>query len=594
MVMVGMMIAMALMAMNVGSRGVGMGQAAAAAKVVDPESVMGDISALPASVEMVIGLDDAGALRERPVGRAIERFLDSSGVWEDLSPSASGLAKELGLSERELFNTLLGKRVVLATRPTGSVREWVLQSRVSLETERRLRERLAASPRSIDAGHQVLSIERGAYVLVVHREAGKEFSTIVLAPGDRDGLMREIVLSYGGDTQRREGDGGRLGDLKSVRESLAHAADAFASTRQGGEQAQGVQAHGGLVVLARLEEGAVGAALGDIDAAPPSGEAKKSSAPPWSRLVALVGAGGSQRVAGDDRGWRCGVVVKQDGSGGVGDEARPVIAMSSDVLIRNLESDAVLAAVEMPGATALLQSFNFPRLDLLSMIPLPESAKSLMTGRRAFWVRVMPARERVVIGVAMETRARDELARSMDGAIARFVKSLEERFGTFDSPPVDIGGAAPEAVRVLPIRMPEGGVALISTEPLVASWGYPRGAEVRGAEQRQGWWALEVAQHAPGDTPSPEEGYVHDAHKLAGAQGEGAGVEGRWALLVSARPHELERVLSKAIPDVRGFRGVLRGLEEFRVRLRAGELGELVGDLSLRLAEPQEGVPVVR
>src|SRR5438477_394605 len=81
---------------------------------------------------------------------------------------------------------LLGERVVVATRGGARGRTWAILSEVAPETERRLFDRLQAAPRAIDAGHQILSIEKGAYELTSHAGTTRtSLRTIVLGPAGR-------------------------------------------------------------------------------------------------------------------------------------------------------------------------------------------------------------------------------------------------------------------------------------------------------------------------------------------------------------------------------------------------------------------------
>ena len=153
--------------------------------------------------------------------------------------------------------------------------------------------------------------------------------------------------------------------------------------------------------------------------------------------------------------------------------------------------------------------------------------------------------------------------------------------------PLDFAGAMPTAVRVLPIRTPEDGVPLISKHPLVACWSYPRvELEVAGSTMTPGWWAMNVAQYRAGDASDPARVLAQDAEALTTpTPGEEMG---RWAFLCAAKPAELEKMLPAAVPDVRGFRAAMRRFERLGIRLSAQDDGTLEGEVTLRLAPPEQ------
>lgn len=95
-----------------------------------------------------------------------------------LRASWASLVKHLGWTGPEAADALVGGAcsvvvMIDAENPDGA---WALLTEVSEATERRLRDRLAALPREIVAGHAVLSIEEGAILLTMSRPEG-------LAPG---------------------------------------------------------------------------------------------------------------------------------------------------------------------------------------------------------------------------------------------------------------------------------------------------------------------------------------------------------------------------------------------------------------------------
>lgn len=150
----------------------------------------------PADLDMLICVQDAGELRRSEMGGAAGAMVELALGEGETARAWTALAEQLGWSREEAFDRLLGSRVALVVRglPTEEQPEfgsWALLSEVSLDTEKRLRERLRVAPRAIVAGHTVLSVEGGAYELTAERRA--KHATLILAPSDRNALFDELI-----------------------------------------------------------------------------------------------------------------------------------------------------------------------------------------------------------------------------------------------------------------------------------------------------------------------------------------------------------------------------------------------------------------
>ncbi len=110
------------------------------------------------------GADLMDLARRSPAGRDLASRL----FTEQTQRSWRALSARLGWSERETADRLFGGLCLLGVYDAGE-REpgWAFVAEVSAETSARLRANLDAFPRQVIAGHPVLSIEDGAYVLVL-------------------------------------------------------------------------------------------------------------------------------------------------------------------------------------------------------------------------------------------------------------------------------------------------------------------------------------------------------------------------------------------------------------------------------------------
>jgi hypothetical protein len=161
---------------------------------------------LPGDTEAVVVIAGAARQRASAPGRSLEALLHDVSALPETGAAWARLAGALDWTTAQAFDELLGRRVTLVMRGLGGPADpdWALLSDVTASTERRLRERLAASPRGTCSGLPVLCVEDGAFELTIARSPdpktdGQGLATIVLSPGPRAGapstLVQELALS---------------------------------------------------------------------------------------------------------------------------------------------------------------------------------------------------------------------------------------------------------------------------------------------------------------------------------------------------------------------------------------------------------------
>jgi hypothetical protein len=126
------------------------------------------VSRLPAEVEFVAAMDDGATLRRSLGGSPIMLALGSMRRPAAVIDAWSQLAADLGMSEAEAFDLLLGQRVVFAASGLHSgakESQWALLSELDPVTDRRLRADLGAVPRRFVNDQPVLELEHGSFLL---------------------------------------------------------------------------------------------------------------------------------------------------------------------------------------------------------------------------------------------------------------------------------------------------------------------------------------------------------------------------------------------------------------------------------------------
>ena len=587
-----------------------------------PVACAAAIADIPDDVDLVVVVENGADLRASPIGDAAARFLADSGIIVDLTKAWKALGDQMGWSTQETFDRLLGRRVVLLSKSLGQGgdRRWAILSDVNAETEQVLKEKLEAAPRAISQGHKILTVENGAYELTSHhqttarvtaatkavnasrRAADNARVTLVLGPTGRGELFDEMLsrlsraadpLNPAGNKPQVAANNGPMGTISSH--------EVFTLACQAGPTE--------VLVLAALDD-AIGA----------TGAAAKQAAPAdrWKDFVLLAGhrvqdapAEVGEKPAGAM--WRSRVVVRQTARR----EQLLKIESTSDAPFRALASGAMLATVQNAPLSDVLGAWA-PLTSILSILPIPESAKNQMSSQQAICVRTVGADKRISCTFARQTGCTEQLSRTMDGDTAATLARLEKQFGVDAPPPQDYSGLAPNAVRTTPLACSAGGaLSVFTSRPLTVSWAYPSQIAVNGpgnlndpavkcggicagvdaGKKRPGWWVLNISQEAAPacDIPgrSPGEILRSDANALL-ISALPAGPEhgdvppkqmGRWVWLLSAQPAAIESMLPSSIPDLNGFRSGLRRFESVDLALQITEQGDVQGDVGLRLAE---------
>ncbi|MBY0312278.1 MAG: hypothetical protein K2W85_09430 [Phycisphaerales bacterium] len=572
------------------------------------------VACLPDDLDMIVVVDRAADLRKSPVGTGALKFLDEAGTLTEVTKAWTALAAQLGWSEAEAFDRLLGTRVILASRTAGEAdRRWAMLSDVSADTDRRLRERLKVSPRGISQGHQILSVENGEFELVTHRllqakpatqrtaaTADNDRFTLVFGPTGRGELLDELLgtLTTGGSG------------------SPMRQQDAF-------ELAKGQGVADVLVMTSTAPRGAARDLWRDFVIMTASSTNEPGAA----------GAGGSS--------WRAGVLVRDRAQQ---DQLRAMAATDSGSF-EALRGGSLLAVIQNAPLPPSL-GFGLSGASVLSALPIPPDARALLTSRQAVAVRSIGRDDRMSVSVAVQSTNSGGLARAMDAAISRGVDVFEQRMSQdsqktrLPATAVDYAGIAPEAVRVLPLPATGASpMSMLTSRPLVLSWVYatrpgmngPYNTQQRACEAEQlaapvlmapklhdgraGWMVINASQepspstgcdpvaearrsqaNAAPDTP-PDAGQIlpkcaptaaeivrNDANALTTLA---AGETERWFLLAHIRPAALEQRLPSLFPDFKGARSIMRRFNELDIQIKATDVGDLSGEVRLRFASDQ-------
>ncbi len=127
------------------------------------------VSRMPIAVDFVAAIDHGATLRtnlhDSPLMLAIAAMRRPAAVID----AWTALAGDLGMTDAEAFDLLLGQRVIvvgseLQADDAGQPR-WAILSELDPETERRLRTVLKAVPRRMVKGQPVLEFEHGSFLL---------------------------------------------------------------------------------------------------------------------------------------------------------------------------------------------------------------------------------------------------------------------------------------------------------------------------------------------------------------------------------------------------------------------------------------------
>lgn len=170
---------------------------------------------IPGDVGLVLMVSDAAAQRTTPAGTQMTEVLVRSGLVPIEARRAwSDLAKALNWTPAEAFDGLLGHHAMLMVRSSDAARaghaewadEWVLASDLDAEAARRVRERLAPSPRQVVDGLQILSLDQGRILAAVAPPAlggrllgpRRQGHVLLLAASGSERLFHQVLPTIAG------------------------------------------------------------------------------------------------------------------------------------------------------------------------------------------------------------------------------------------------------------------------------------------------------------------------------------------------------------------------------------------------------------
>lgn len=175
-------------------------------------SLRDELAALPADVDIAVGVRGLARLRETPVGSVLRGAM-ADPAFNDLRDRWLALSEAIGMNPQDAFDAVLGDRVLVAVRtPLDAAPDWVLITEVSPRTEWTLRKQLKVSPRTIVAGQTLYTVERGALELSFLRASGPQRAAsarLLLAPAGSALFERTLRGSRVGETldaQRHSAD----------------------------------------------------------------------------------------------------------------------------------------------------------------------------------------------------------------------------------------------------------------------------------------------------------------------------------------------------------------------------------------------------
>src|SRR5690606_35433411 len=129
------------------------------------------LAGVPADYEALIIINDAKRQRLSSAGRSLAALVDELEIAPNTLQAWRNLAAVLDWTGDQAFDELLGRKAALVIRRLDGPGdpEWALVTEVSIDTERRLIQRLKAAPRGRLHGLAVLAVEDGRYELVIGR-----------------------------------------------------------------------------------------------------------------------------------------------------------------------------------------------------------------------------------------------------------------------------------------------------------------------------------------------------------------------------------------------------------------------------------------
>lgn len=366
------------------------------------------LAGVPADYEALIIINDAKRQRLSSAGRSLAALVDELEIAPNTLQAWRNLAAVLDWTGDQAFDELLGRKAALVIRRLDGPGdpEWALVTEVSIDTERRLIQRLKAAPRGRLHGLAVLAVEDGRYELVIGRaQPGVDTQLLGVPPP-----TAAVLLGPGGDNALLA----ELAPSLVTRTGLAAPAPVWRAGQK--EQACDV-----IVMLRRTAPGEVGPG---VSPGPTPGTVSR-----FLTLTATLEEGGwdAHLACSPDLLWSRPAAV-------------PEIRPWSDGPFRDLERDALFAWMGLPGSGGWTPPL--PGVDALA--DLLAALKPTSAGQLAA-ITIRPARDRGGRSEPLVSRSPEE---------TRLLAADEREAPAADSTPL---GRGPGALAVT--------VALESADP---------------------------------------------------------------------------------------------------------------------------------
>lgn len=425
------------------------------------------VARMPISVDFVAAIDNGTAVRERLHGTPLMLAISTMRRPAEVIDAWTALAGDLGMTDAEAFDLLLGQRVVvvgseLQADDEGQPR-WAILSELDPETERRLRTALKAVPRRIVGGQPVLELEHGSFLLATSSgrlsctPAGTFDNTpassiMLLAPAADRALFEQMLPLLRCNNPKQT-----LLDLPA------------------GRMVESWETRDALVVW-RLAD--------------PTGSPNR-----------FVGA----TFGTDAKGWRVDAIA-YPADGWTSNVNIAGIAKWSPALLGTLPPDAALAMMGSREAVREARGWIDPLLGAELPDPEVESFDRLL-GRRsmlAVWMRegadgsAAAQREPEVL-IAMDTPDLARLASRADAFVEEQLLT-QTAAGTTPNPRQTVVPPALSDVRSLTFTEADQPAA---PSPRVLSWTYVPNAGAHRSSASDGWWVMHYLPDGRSPAPSP-------------------------------------------------------------------------------------------
>ncbi|MCA9298203.1 MAG: hypothetical protein KDA28_04005 [Phycisphaerales bacterium] len=150
------------------------------------------VAQVPGDADVVCVIERAGMQRESRAGRALLGFLEDAGLFTETASAWGDLVDVLGMTEREAFDRLFGRRVAFVVRDLErDDPHWAIISDIDDATRKQLLTSLRAVPRETIGDQHVYAIEHGRYALSIRRRASG--ARLLFAPARSGVLTRTLI-----------------------------------------------------------------------------------------------------------------------------------------------------------------------------------------------------------------------------------------------------------------------------------------------------------------------------------------------------------------------------------------------------------------